>query len=99
MPDSQDVNSQILNPEVIAEKGEQIYKEKLSHKLEKTHKGKYVAIDVETEEYFLGKSPEEALEKATKKFPNKIFHLIRIGYQGVYQVSWSAGSKGYGWIF
>lgn len=99
MPDSQDVNSQILNPEVIAEKGEQIYKEKLSHKLEKTHKGKYVAIDVETEEYFLGKSPEEALEKAAKKFPNKIFHLIRIGYQGVYQVSWSAGSTGYGWIF
>jgi hypothetical protein len=49
----------------------------------------------------LGKSPEDALENAKKEFTNRIFHLIRIGYAGVYKVSWSSGGKEkeYGWLF
>lgn len=88
----------LLNPEIIAEKGEKIYQEKLKNTLEKDHKGEFVAIEIETEKSFLGKSPEEALETAKKEFPNRIFHLIRIGYSGVYKVSWSLGGKSYGWI-
>lgn len=100
MPNIQNINNtQILNPETIAEKGEQIYKNKLSHKLERSHKNEFVAIDIETEDYFIGKSPEEALKKAAKKYPDKIFHLIRIGYLGIYKVSWSSGNKDYGWVF
>ena len=89
----------ILNPEVIAEKGEDIYLRKLKESLEREHKGEFVAIDIQTEKYFLGKSPEEALEKAKQEVPDRIFHLIRIGYLGVYKVSWSVGSKAYGWVF
>lgn len=92
-------DNNILNPEIIAERGEKIYREKLRDILEKSHKGMFVAIEVESGKYFLGKSPEEALNIAQKKFPDKIFHLIRIGYAGVYNVSWSAGRKSYGWIF
>lgn len=92
-------NNNILSPEIIAERGEKIYQEQFKDVLEKDHKGKFVAIDVEGAKYFLGKSPEEALEKAKKEFPDKIFHLIRIGYSGVYKVSWSVGSKSYGWVF
>ena len=92
-------NNPLLNPEMIARKGEQMYQEKLKHSLEKDHKGEFVAIEVENGKYFLGKSPEKALEKAKQEFPNSIFHLIRIGYTGVYNVSWSAGNKSYGWIF
>lgn len=97
MPDISHNN--ILSPEIIAERGEKIYQEQLKAILEKDHKGKFVAIEVESSQYFLGKSPEEALEKAKQEFPDKIFHLIRIGYSGVYKVSWSAGSKSYGWVF
>jgi len=92
-------NNNILSPEIIAEKGEKIYQEQLKNVLEKDHKGEFVATDVETAKYFLGKSPEEALEKGKEEFLDKIFHLIRIGYSGVYKVSWSAGSKSYGWVF
>lgn len=92
-------SNNILNPEIIAARGEKVYQEQLKDVLEKDHKGEFVAIEVESAKYFLGKSPEEALEKAKKEFPEKIFHLIRIGYAGVYKVSWSAGSKSYGWVF
>lgn len=94
-------NSNILNPEIIAERGEKIYQEQLKNILEKDHIGEFVAIEGESGKYSLGNSPEEALEKAKKEFPDKIFHLIRIGYSGVYKVGWSAsaGSKSYGWVF
>jgi hypothetical protein len=94
-------NDILIDPEIIAEKGEKIYQEKLKDVLEKDHKEEFVAIEVETEKYFLGKSPEEALENAKKEFTNRIFHLIRIGYAGVYKVSWSSGGKEkeYGWLF
>jgi len=93
------IGNNLLNPEIIAEKGEKIYQEKLKNELEKEHKGEFVAIEVESERYFLGKSPEEALERAKNVFPNKIFHLIRIGYAGLYKVSWFADNKSYGWFF
>jgi hypothetical protein len=89
----------LLNPEVIAEKGEKIYQEKLKDVLEKDHRGEFVAIEVESEKYFLGKTPEEALGVAKKDFSDRIFHLIRIGYTGVYKGSWSVGNKNYGWVF
>ncbi|MEK7103853.1 MAG: hypothetical protein AAB842_00450 [Patescibacteria group bacterium] len=89
----------LLNPEIIAEKGENIYQEKLKDILEKDHKGEFVAIEVESERYFLGKTPEEALGVAKKEFSDRIFHLIRIGYAGVYKGSWSVGNKNYGWVF
>lgn len=92
-------NNNLLSPEIIAEKGEKIYQQKLKDTLERDHKGEFVAIEVETGKYFLGKSPEETLETAKKEFPEKIFHLIRIGHTGVYNVSWSVGSKRYGWVF
>lgn len=86
------VNSSVnnlLNPEIIAEKGEKIYQEKLKDTLEKDHKGEFVAIEVESEKYFLGKTPEEALEVAKKEFSDRIFHLIRIGFAGIYDASLS----------
>lgn len=93
------LNKNLINPEIIAERGDSIYQNKLKEILEKDHNGEFVAIEVESEKYFIGKSPEEALEAAKKEFPDNIFHLIRIGYAGVYKVSWSHRNKKYGWIF
>lgn len=93
------LSNNLLNPEIIAAKGENIYKIELKEALEKDHSGEFVAIEVESEKYFLGKSAEKALENAKKEFPDKIFHLIRIGHTGVYKVSQSAGTKNYGWLF
>lgn len=70
----------------LSEEGKKIYQE-LKDSLETEHKGEYLAIEVESGDYFIGKTIEEAGEKARQKYPDKVFHLIKIGYPGVFNLS------------
>lgn len=49
--------------------------------LEASHHGDFVMIEVDSGEYFLGKSPDEALREAQHAHPNKAFCLYRIGHR------------------
>ncbi|MEM2803774.1 MAG: hypothetical protein QXJ05_06260 [Nitrososphaerota archaeon] len=64
----------------LEEVGERLYRTKLRRLLEKAHHGEYVAIEVESGDYFLGKTMGEALAAAEQKYPHKRFYFIRIGY-------------------
>ena len=66
------------------QQAEEIYRRKYKKSLEKTAKGKVVAIDVESEDIFIGDSILEAGLNARQKYPDKIFHFIRVGYPAVY---------------
>ena len=77
-------SSQQLGLGEIAKKGEEWYDKKLKAELEPTHKGRFVAIEVSTGEYVLANTPESALEQAREKYPGKFFHLMRVGYPGVF---------------
>jgi hypothetical protein len=65
-------------------KAEAIYRKKLKPKLERKYKGRIVAIDVDSGDYFLGRTVLEAMEKGRKKHPDKIFYAIQIGYRAVH---------------
>lgn len=71
----------------LIQKGQKYYEEELKTKLEKKYLGKFVAIEVGSGKYFIGDTLEEALEKAKKKFPDKIFHSIKIGSPGIFTSS------------
>jgi len=73
----------LVDKDEIVEKGQKIY-EAIKDKLEPEHKGELVAIEVETGDYFLGQSVIEAIEKGREKYPNTVFHVIRIGYPVVH---------------
>ncbi len=64
----------------LARHGERLYRAKLKKILEPEHSGEYVAIEVESGDYFLGQSDVEALQRAEAHYPNKKFHLIKIGF-------------------
>lgn len=66
-------------PSEIAQKGTEVYR-KISKRIEKKHIGSFIAIEVESGRYFLGQTQVEAIEKAKKHFPTKIFYLIKIGF-------------------
>ncbi len=66
-------------PAEIAHKGEEIY-QKIGKQIEKKYLGDFVAIEVESGKYFLGQTQVEAIEKAKKHFPAKIFYLMKIGF-------------------
>ena len=40
-----------------------------------------VMIEVDSGDYFVGKTPEDALRHAQAVHPDKAFYLIRIGYK------------------
>ena len=84
----------------LEKKGQEIYESKLKEPLEKKHFGKYVAIDIESEDYFVADTLDDVLLKAKKKYPNKIFHSIKIGSAGVFKTSelFSLNQQGE-WLF
>lgn len=69
----------LTDPEQIAREAERIYKEKLQKKLEESHNGQYVVIDVLTGNHYLGEYGEDALLKARDESEFGVFHLIKIG--------------------
>ncbi|HYL84236.1 MAG TPA: hypothetical protein VE263_08385 [Candidatus Angelobacter sp.] len=78
-----------LTPQDISDRGDALYKSKFQALYEKQHPGKFLAIDVVTQEGFLGDSPEQALEAAQAQNINGYFHLVKIGSPGVFRVSFS----------
>jgi hypothetical protein len=68
----------------IADLGQQIYDERLRKKLERRYKGKIVAIEVESGDYFVGDTIHEATEKGRQKYPDSVFYSVRVGYPAVY---------------
>ncbi len=87
----------ITNPKVLAEVGERIYRERYQRDYEEKYRGKFVAINVETEKTYIGDTPEEAFQSARKDSPEGLFHLIRIGYTGVFRAGHASANAD--WIF
>jgi len=73
----------ISDPRAIAAKGKAIY-EQLREELEKKHLGHFVAIEVESGEYFVGETLTEADARAREKYPARVFYVVRIGRPAVY---------------
>lgn len=69
----------------FAEKAERIYAERYKADFEKLYHGKIVAIEPESGECFLGDSKMAAAISAKKRFPDGVFHFIRVGHQAMYK--------------
>ena len=79
-------NEDTLTPEQVAERGQKIYEERLKPILEPTQKGRFIAIEVGSGEYFVADTLLEALQTAKKKHPDKIFYTVKVGYEGVFKM-------------
>ncbi|MDO8642158.1 MAG: hypothetical protein Q7R76_01020 [Candidatus Woesearchaeota archaeon] len=60
--------------------------QKINQKESETNKGKIVAIETESEDYFVGSSEIDAYHKAVKKYPKKQFVFKRIGFPATHFV-------------
>jgi hypothetical protein len=64
----------------IAQRARRLYNERLKQTLEASSFGQFVAIEVESGEYFLGATPLQAIKNAQKKYATKSFHVMKVGY-------------------
>jgi len=87
-----------LSPQMIANKGEALYKNKFQSEYEAKYLGKFVAIDIASEEAFVADNPEDAIAAAQEKNPNGFFHLVKVGSPGVYRLGYTQEKKS-DWIF
>jgi len=74
-----------VDKDEVALKGQQIYDHTLKQKLERDHWGDVVVIEVDTGDYFLGKTSTEAINTAKEKYPNSIFYVVKIGFPAVHK--------------
>jgi len=74
------------NPKAISEAGEKIYERLYKADYEKLHVGKFVAINVLDESSTIGDTATDALVKAKASQPKGLFHLIRVGHSGAFEV-------------
>ena len=60
--------------------------ERINKELLPKYKGKIVAIDADSGNYFIGDSELEAYNIAIKKYPNKQFVFKRVGFHSTHFV-------------
>ena len=75
-----------FNTKDFARKGQEVYERKYKRDLESRCKGKIVAIEPDSSDFFIGDSVLEAAAKAKTVYPDKVFHFIRIGYKAVHMM-------------
>jgi hypothetical protein len=87
-------NSPTPSTQDIAQRGEAIYKHKYQADFENKHKGKFVAVNVNTEEATMADTGEDAIRIALEKDPAGLFHLVRVGHQAPFEAGWYMSCAG-----
>ena len=67
------------NIQKIAEEGSKIY-EQIKGSYDPKEKGKFLAIDIDSRKAYLGHTSAEALALARENHPDKIFYVVKIGF-------------------
>lgn len=74
------------NARTVSEKAKQFYQEKLRTPLESTDHGRYVCIEPESGDYFVGDTLDEAVNQAIDAYPDRLTYTLRIGYQAAIHI-------------
>lgn len=67
------------NIQKIAEEGAKVY-EQIKVNYDPKERGKFLAIDIDSKKAYLGNTSAEALELARQNHPNKVFYVVKIGF-------------------
>jgi hypothetical protein len=71
---------------LVIERAKRLYAERLQAELEPQHRNRFVAIEPESGEYFLGDTFDEAVKSARAKHPSRLSHTIRIGHRAAFHM-------------
>ena len=85
---------QAPDPRLIAERGMKIYDKKYRAKYERESRGRFAAIDINSEQAYLANYPEEALARARSAAPDGTFYLVHIGSRAAFKFSRRTGRVG-----
>lgn len=64
----------------IARDGAAIY-ERIKTQYDPEKKGKYLAIEIDSKDIYIGNTSAEALVMAREQHPDKIFYVVKVGFE------------------
>ena len=70
----------------VIERAKRIYADELQAALESQHRNRFVAIEPESGDYFLGDTFDEAVKATRAKHPTRLSHTIRIGHRAAFHI-------------
>ena len=70
----------------VIERAKRIYSEHLQAILEPRHCNRFVAIEPESGDYFLGDTFDQAVKAAQAKHSTRLSHTIRIGHRAAFHI-------------
>ena len=71
--------------ETVVTRGKTIYK-RLQNEIELHHKGKFLAIDIKTEDYEINDRSTVALNRLLIKHPDAVIYMMRIGHRAAHRL-------------
>lgn len=71
---------------LIIDRAKEIYAKRLQCELETDHMDRFVAIEPESGDFFLGDTFDEAVKSARTKYPSRLSHTIRIGHRAAFHI-------------
>ena len=74
-------------PGEISDIGKAIYEERIRHLVERTEKGKFVVIDVESGDYEISEEDIDAILRLEERRPDAVTYTLRVGYRAAYDLS------------
>ena len=83
----------VARREDFIERGKRLYDERLRGELEPENAGRFLAVEPDSERYFLGDTDVEALTAAREAMPGSLFYLVRVGYETAHSVGGHALSR------
>ncbi len=76
----------------IAEEGAKIYAQ-VKVNYDPKERGKFLAVEIESKNVYLGNTSAEALESARQNHPNKLFYVVKIGFDAAETMAQSFAEK------
>jgi hypothetical protein len=73
----------------VIDRARWIYNNQLENGLKSQHMDRFVAIEPESGEYFLGDTFDEAVNSARTKYPSRLSHTIRVGHRAAFHIGGS----------
>jgi hypothetical protein len=81
------MSSKPSDAKTITMRGDAIYRRKYLVDFQRKWRGRFAAIDIETEQAYVADYPEQALSEAKRAAPNGLFYLVRIGSSGAFKTA------------
>jgi hypothetical protein len=70
----------------VIDRAKRIYADRLQSELESTHKDRFVAIEPNSGDHFLGDTFDEAVRSARAKYPSRLSYTLRIGHRAALHI-------------